>query len=822
MGAYYTVGQIAGILGAGGQIVSPEAGVGRLFTDSRKLYAGDQGLFIAIRGPHHDGHRYLDEAYRSGIRNFLVSDGGGWQPDANYLLAADTVRALQMLAAFHRQQFAYPVIGITGSNGKTVVKEWIYHLLKTQEDIIRNPRSFNSQTGVPLSVWHMDHHHTLAVFEAGISRPGEMDHLAEVIRPDIGVFTHFGPAHAAGFLSEEEKAEEKAKLFSQAGVVIYRADIKPVRDACCKLAGEQVSWSMDPEVRALWQVTAEAASLHTTMISLTAENDQLRFTVPFTDEASIENAVCAVLTCLQLHADREQLLGQLDTLPVVTMRLELVAGNNGCQLINDAYSADAGSLEAALHFLSRQADETPGQEKIVVLSDMEGSGLAEEQLCRQLAVSLQAAGTDRLFAVGPVLSRHAGVFHPIQVHCFPDTGSLLEQVPAAAFHNAIILVKGARRFRLEKVIEAWASKQHNTVLEIDLQHMAHNLHAYRSLLPEQVRVMAMVKAFGYGSGAAEVAHFLAFNRVDYLAVAYGDEGLELRRHGVHLPVMVMNPDPQKVGALIDAELEPEVFSLPQLQAVIQAAADREVRIHIELDTGMNRLGFREEEFADMIRLIRASQRVNPVSIFTHLSAADMPEEDAWSRQQIALFDRWSDSLMQELDRPVLRHVLNSPGIARFPEAAYDMVRLGIGLYGDDPSEELQRKLLPVSSWFTTVAQVRKVEAGESIGYGRQYRAKEPMVLAVLNIGYADGFRRSLGNGVGRVWLHGDYAPVVGRVCMDMCMVDVTHLPDVRPGDKAEVMGTHQTLRQLAEAMKTIPYEVLTGISHRVKRIYQEE
>lgn len=821
----FNAGQIRDILGCGGQIVSPSQPILFLLTDSRRILSGEDSLFIALRGPHYDGHRYIEQAYQHGVRNFLVEQMAANYADANFFVVADSLLALQQLATACRERFKQPVVGITGSNGKTIVKEWMYHLLKPDHDVVRSPKSYNSQVGVPLSVWNLEAHHDLAIIEAGISMPGEMDRLEGIIRPEIGVFTHLGPAHDEGFQGDHlAKAKEKVRLFRRSRVVIFRNDVSDISESFQGIGANLVRWSADSSVAAEWQVKSYASGNHNQIIHLSDARVTYELDIPFSDEASMENAVNAFLACLQLSADAMLLVQQARTLPAVSMRMELLSGMNNCQLINDVYSADPGSMATALHFLDRQSygQGVRVREKCVILSDMDGSGLAPAELYKRLANMLHVSGIHRMVGIGPELMDNQHYFQPIAAAFYADTQDFLQHFQAGDWKDATILVKGARRFRLEQVVEVLEWKLHNTELQVNLSNMAHNLHVYRSLLPQGVRIMAMVKAFGYGSGAAEVASFLAYHKVDYLAVAYADEGLELRRHGVHLPIMVMNPEPAAFRQLIAHQLEPEVYSIDQVQGLLEIAGGDPLRVHIKLDTGMNRLGFREAEIPALLRMLQAHPEVSIQSVFSHLSSADMSDEDAFTREQIERFRRLSGMIQEATGADFMRHILNSPGIAKFPEACFDMVRLGIGLYGDDPTESVHQRLLPVSTLVTSVAMCREIECGESVGYGRSFIAEKPMRIAILNIGYADGLRRSMGNGQGFVWINGHKAPIVGRVCMDMCMVDVTHVVGVHAGSTAEIFGPHIPLREVARAMETIPYEVLTGISQRVRRIYIEE
>ena len=814
--AGYSIRALADLTGAGGHIVSPDKIITTLITDSRKFYDGGSGVFFAINGPYHDGHQYMEEAYAKGVRHFICERATLAYPDVNQLVVPDALLALQQIAKHHRQQFDFPIAGITGSNGKTIVKEWVFHLLKSQRRICRNPKSYNSQLGVPLSVWQLDSNHNLGLFEAGISQPGEMAVLEGIIQPDVGVFTHLGPAHDNGFTSMQEKVAEKALLFRHCSQLVYCIDTPLVAEAFSSLPTQQHTWTRKDDPHAVWKVAVNGKRLE-----IRSDAASYSCHIPFTDTAGQDNAITAFVTALALGGDPEVLCAQMEDLPTVHMRLELLKGSGQSILINDVYSADPDSLEIALHFLERQAADNPAQKRIhVVLSDMETRSDNRDAVYERMAGLVHAAGATHFTGIGPELQSRATLFAQLDSRFFLTTEEWLATMDTRRYEHAIILLKGARAFRMERIASRLEWKLHNTVLEVNLTNMVHNLHVYQSMLQEGVRTIVMVKAFGYGSGAAEVAHTLSFQRVDYLAVAYADEGLELRNNGVHIPIMVMNPDPGLVQAMLQAQLEPVIFSFDQMQKCLDAGYRGAV--HLKIDTGMHRLGFAPEELPELARRLQEFPAIRVISVFSHLSSADMPEQDAATLQQIAVFRAACTELNNLLPEPFLRHLLNSPGIARFPDAQFDMVRLGIGLYGDDPSSSVQSQLLPVFVFRTTIAQVKTIQAGEAVGYGRSYLAVKPMRIAVLNVGYADGFRRSLSNGKGKVAIHGRTVPVVGRICMDMCMADITDLPEVEPGMEAEIFGHHISLREVAAAMETIPYEVLTGISQRVRRVYLEE
>lgn len=837
----FTIAEISKILGNRGQIVSPAAIIRQLLTDSRNVSFGAESLFFAINGRQHDGHNYLEQAYATGVRSFVVEHlPPKLHADANYLVADNTIKALQQITAVHRNQFTIPVIGITGSNGKTIVKEWLYHLLKQDYDIVRSPRSYNSQIGVPLSVWKMDAQHQLGIFEAGISLPGEMPLLEAVIQPTIGIITNIADPHSEGFTSDTHKLQEKLYLFDHCATVIYCADHALIHGALH--ADERcISWSKhnrDAEV----QVYDLEQLSESTAFRIQFRDQALHFRIPFTDAASIENSIHALVTVLviaeqhnTLHQNCiEHLTAQALHLPVISMRLELKRGMHNCLIVNDSYSADLASLEIALRF---QAQHSSGLQRTVIITDFDESGLDTAVVCKQVADMMRAYDVQHVIAIGEGFLQQQILFEHIPFIAYRDTETFLQFRTQQDFENEVILIKGARRFRLERISKMLEAKTHGTVLRIHLHHMVHNLHVYRNHLAPGVKTMAMVKAFSYGSGQAEIARLLAHQRVDYLAVAYADEGVELRAQGIRLPIMVMNPEPETFGALITHQLEPEIYSFRILQTWMEEVKKKSGNgdsvippIHIKLDTGMHRLGFSLDDIKQLIVYVRPPSGLRVASVFTHLSSSDDKQYDAFTRKQIQDFRTASDTIIKALGYPVLRHALNSSGISNYPDTQFDMVRLGIGLYGVDPSTALHAQLKQVSSLETTIAQIKQIGPGDSVGYSRTFIAEKPMRIATINLGYADGFPRALSNGKGKVVVIPNsgkptdkhLCPVVGRVCMDMTMIDITHLPETQEGDVVEIFGAHLPITEHARMRNTIAYEVMTGISQRVKRVYESE
>jgi alanine racemase len=823
-----------------------------LLIDSRKPLPEHGALFLALKGARHDGHRYLPELVERGLQCAVVSEPAPGVPLA--LHVPDTLDALQRIAAWHRAHFALPVVGITGSNGKTVVKEWLFHLLRGHEHIVRSPGSWNSQVGVPLSVWDLRAEHTLGIFEAGISQPGEMDRLRAVIKPTIGLFTNIGPAHGENFPGELEKALEKMRLFADAEVLVYCADQPVIAQA---LERSQLSqrlalrgWSR--EQSAWLHVLREEPVAFGTRITCMQGDVPLVFDIPFTDHASIENALHCATLLLHLGQAPATIAERMPHLPPVAMRLEVLEGVHGSTLINDAYSNDVASLTVALEHLSQVGR---GRPRSVVLTDIAGSGEAPETLYRRVAALLRQAGTDTLLAVGPELQAHAALFSG-QVHTFASAGELLQRFDPASLGGHTVLVKGARSFALERVVQRWQRQVHGTVLEIDMEAIRHNLNHFRGMLgpsnddqravnapikpdgtrsvarglgphgstygvpSSPVKLMAMVKAFGYGSGALELARLFAHEQVHYLGVAYADEGIELRQQGIQLPILVMNPEPVPFEVLDRYRLEAEVYD----ERSLRAAADHArlhpgaPPVHLKLDTGMHRLGFMPSELPQLLQLLGQSPHLRIASTLSHLAASEDPAHDAFTLQQIAAFGAMAQAIDAQLGYRPFRHLANTAAIRRFPQARFDLVRLGIGLHGIGADAAETALLRPTVSLRTPIAQLRQVPVGDSVSYGRRWVAQRPSTIATLPIGYADGLSRRLGNGVGRLWIHGLPAPIVGSVCMDMCMVDVTDIP-CHLGDLAYLFNARHPVSEVARDLGTIPYEVLTGIAHRVKRVH---
>lgn len=803
--------------------------VTQLLIDSRQLIQPEGTLFFALESKRNDGHRYIPELIAKGVRAFVVSklpdnNSEDLLTKASFILVNKPLRALQTLASAHRRQFNIPVVGITGSNGKTVIKEWLYQLLADDYEVVRSPKSYNSQIGVPLSVWQLNHRHQLAIFEAGISEPGEMDQLQEIIQPTIGIFTNIGSAHSENFINDEQKAGEKLKLFTKVKTLIYCADHAEVQAAIIRSRLQQniqtFTWSRLHAANL--QITGIQRSARQTRMTAQYNAQILEAVIPFTDEASIENSIHCWSLMLLLGYDQEVIARRLLHLNSVAMRLELKEGINQCTIINDSYNNDIQSLAIALDFLNQQSKD---RKKTLIISDILQSGMSEPELYSAVARLIHAKNIDHLIGIGPAISRQSHQFN-LQKHFYVSTSEFLTSYPLTSFQNTTILLKGARTFGFEKISVMLQQKLHETVLEINLNNLIYNLNYYRSLLQPGTKTMIMVKAFGYGSGGHEIASALQFHHADYLAVAYADEGIELRKAGINLPIMVMSPEELSFDALLLYDLEPEIYSFRVLTLLEEAMArleepQKQVRIHLKFDTGMHRLGFGPEDVSMLGQYLARHPGIIVGSIFSHLAASDNSLHDAFTRQQIEQFDAIHQQLSAYLPYRYDRHILNSAGISRFPQAHYEMVRLGIGIYGVPVNKSNAEPLKNVVSLRSLISQIRSVKAGESIGYNRSSYAMTDSRIGVVPVGYADGLPRALSNGKGRLYVNGKPAPIIGDVCMDMCMIDLTG-HEAKEGDEVIVFDSNASVSALADDAGTIPYEILTRISRRVKRIYYQE
>ncbi len=799
-----------------------------LLTDSRTLSEADGTLFFAIPTKRNSGCRYIDGLYQRGVRNFIVpADYAADYRDANLWRVNDVLLALQRIAASHRSQFSIPVVGVTGSNGKTIVKDWLVQLLSTEHRIVSSPKSYNSQIGVPLSVWQMSHEFDMAIFEAGISEAGEMARLQHIIEPSIGIFTNVGQAHDENFLTRKQKVAEKLQLFTHCDVLIYSLDHKEIHSVLSEIESfhslNRFTWgtSADSDVHLLSTDVAD----HFSTLNISYKESIFAVTIPFVDRASQENVMHCVTLMLYLGYAPEIIAARCASLTSVEMRLEMNEAVNNCLLINDSYSLDINSLSIALDYLQYEQQHF---RKTLIISDFMQTGIPDNELYSQVAQLVAQRGISRLIAIGPALCHNRNCFSDIETLFFDSTDNFLQDYDFNTFQNETILLKGARIFGFEKIAKLLQRKSHETIMEVNLGAMIHNLNFYRSRIRPETKLMAMVKAASYGAGKVEVANTLQFNHVDYFTVAYTDEGVDLRRNGIHVPIMVMNPEEASFDDIIKYRLEPDIYSfrILDLFATRVRLFGGRMAIHVEFDTGMHRLGFSEADIPLLAeRLNQCADCLEVKSIFSHLACADDPSMDDFTHMQIDKFRAWSDRLDNLIERPagvkILHHILNSSGIARFPEAQMDMVRLGIGLYGVAPEPEVQAQLQQVSRLVTRISQLKDIAQGESVGYNRRWIAQRPSRIAIIPIGYADGFNRHLGYEQGHVIISGHEVPIIGSICMDMCFVDVTGV-ECHEGDPVILFGQGDLLQRNAAAAGTIPYEMLTSVSPRVKRVYFQE
>ncbi|HTN44973.1 MAG TPA: bifunctional UDP-N-acetylmuramoyl-tripeptide:D-alanyl-D-alanine ligase/alanine racemase [Flavipsychrobacter sp.] len=812
-----------------------ETFIDELIIDTRKIADAENGMFVALATPRRNGHKYIEAAYEKGIRNFMVSEAipvSGFE-NAGFILVKDTQQAIQQMAAAHRKQFSIPVIGITGSNGKTVIKEWLYQLLAADKTVVRSPRSYNSQIGVPLSVWQMNASHELGIFEAGISQTGEMEKLELIIRPTIGIFTNIGEAHSEGFLNQRQKVNEKLVLFRHVKQLIYCSDHMDVNEAVLQYRNQLQGDDKDGMQLFTWsqkhdadlKITSIKSTRNQSVIEGLYQKEACSITIPFSDPASIENAIHCWCTLLLLHVEQPVIEERMKELHAVAMRLELRQGINDCTIINDIYNSDLTSLHIALDFLEQQKQH---DHHTVILSDMLQMGKSDADLYQDVADFIERKNVQRFIGVGPALSKYQHLFannKKLKTVFFKSTEDLLQKIHLINFRNEAILLKAARAFEFEKIDLLLEQKVHQTVLSINLSSLVHNLNVFRNAVGNHVKIMAMVKAFSYGSGSFEIAHVLQYAGVDYLTVAYTDEGVSLRKAGIKMPIMVMSPDASSFDRMIAWKLEPEIFNMHSLNVFLKMAETLQVTgypVHIKLDTGMHRLGFLENELDELVQTITKAPQVKVATVFSHLVASEDASFDGFTEEQAANFVRMSSQLATSLGYMPIRHLCNSAAIARHQNLHFDMVRLGLGLYGIDGSGVLQNKLRQISSLKTTIAQIKEVKAGETVGYGRKGLAHENTRIATICIGYADGYPRALGNGKAHVLIHGKKAKIVGVVCMDMCMVDISDIPEAQEGDEVTIFSSELPLTQLAQWSDTISYEIMTGISQRVKRVYVNE
>ncbi|MDN3588854.1 bifunctional UDP-N-acetylmuramoyl-tripeptide:D-alanyl-D-alanine ligase/alanine racemase [Pedobacter aquatilis] len=811
----YTISTIAQILNANAKLLDEQTVIQYLILDSRSVSVPENSLFFALKS-HRNGHEFIKDAYSKGIRNFVISEEKyvTQYSDCNFIIVADVLKSLQKLVTTHRNHFDLKTIGITGSNGKTIVKEWLYQLLAANYNIVRSPKSYNSQIGVPLSVWQINTDNTLGIFEAGISAENEMEIIEEIIKPQIGILTNIGEAHAEGFSSKREKLTEKLKLFKNSELFIYSPDY--VSEVHFKdLPGKKhFTWSSNQG--ADLRIIAVEAMENNCYLKAIYQDHEIECMLPFSDKASIENGIICWATLLALGYSAEQADSRLEKLSHVSMRLELKNGINQCSIIDDSYSADISSLAIALDFLNQQ-NQHP--KKTVILSELFETGKDDSELYAEIAELLLQKKVNRLIAIGQNIKKNGKLFK-LETQFFENTNAFIEAFPGLQFNHETILVKGARRFEFGRISKLLTQKIHDTVLEVDLNALVGNLQFYRSKITSGVKIMAMVKAFSYGSGSFEIANLLQFHKVDYLAVAYADEGIALRKAGITLPIMVMSPEVSAFEAIIKHNLEPEIYSLEILNSFLNVLSDYDFNypVHIKIDSGMHRLGFDSSEIEELSKILEDSQRIKVQSIFSHLVASGEAEHDDFTQQQIDKFNVIANNLIEIIGYKPLLHMVNTSGISRWPNAQMDMVRLGIGLYGFDAALLDNRGLQTTMVLKTTITQIKTLNAGETVGYSRKGILPVGGKIATVKIGYADGYNRAFGNGVGKMLVNGKLVPTIGSICMDMTMLDITGL-DVKAGDEAIVFNQQHSIMELAKQIGTIPYEILTNISQRVKRVY---
>ena len=838
----YTVDKIASIVE--GRIFGHHNNslvIKELLFDSRLIILPENTLFFALKSQRNDGNKYIKELYSKGVRAFVVEtlpDFAEVINDAVFILVKNTLQALQKVAASHRNNFNIPIVGITGSNGKTIIKEWLYQIFSPETSAIRSPKSYNSQIGVPLSVWQLNETHQIGFFEAGISRPNEMQNLEEIIKPTIGIFANIGEAHGKNFENINNKVEEKLKLFRNVDTLIYCLDHKEIREAVSKLNINTFTWSRNDENADVFISSIEKKEDHTNIAAFfksqklrnsetqklsNSATQQLKINIPFTDDASIENAIHCWLTALKFNIAEDIIEKKMTQLSPIAMRMELKSGINNCEVINDSYNSDINALTIALDFMNQQHH---GKKRVVILSDILQSELTENDLYEKIAQLLKNKGVDLIIGIGEAMMRQNSKFD-IEKIFYRDVKEFLANHPIESFHNQLILIKVARYFGFEKISKALQEKAHETIMEINLNNLVKNMTYYRSKLTSDTQLMVMVKAFAYGSGNFEVSNVLEFHRADYLTVAYADEGIELRRKGITLPIVVMTPEINTFESIIKNNLEPDIYSFRSLSLLEEAIDNLDtplrapIGIHIKLDTGMHRLGFLPNDIDELLERIKSNDNIIVKSVFSHLAGSDSQEFNDFTMKQIDNFEAMSSKIVEALPYKILRHILNSAGISRFSDYQYDMVRLGIGIYGIAPCEEDKGKLKTVVSLKTTIVQIKEYEIGETIGYSRKGKIERKSRIGVVPICYADGLKRELGNGNACFYVNGQAAPIIGNICMDMCMIDLTGI-DCKEDDTAILFNEDYPVERIAEACDTIPYEILTSISQRVKRIYYQE
>ncbi len=787
--------------------------------DTRKIIFPESSLFFAIKTKRNNGLYYVNDAYNKGVKAFIIENKKfpfSKFPNAQFIVVDNSIKALQQLAVFHRKSFDIPVIGITGSNGKTILKEWLYFLMKDSFNIARSPGSYNSQIGVPLSIFKINKNHDFVIIEAGISQKGEMSLLQKIINPNIGIFTNIGDAHSSGFHNLEEKLNEKLKLFQNSEKIICCADDKKVMMSLIKKYPDKeiISWSINRNNYSSFKISDIHKNKKNAVIHYFWMSKEGRFTIPYKDKVSIRLAVTSFLSALVLGADINNISKKMKMLSYPKMRMEIKRGINDCTLINDSYNSDIESIKNALNYIQNRENN---KIKTLILSDILQSGYNDKRLYEIVKKSIEESGINKLILVGKNIRGLKNIIDKkIQSFYFKNTDELLAEIEDIEFKNELILLKGSRKFEFEKLFEKLSQNYHNTVLETDLKALTHNINVYKSYLKPKTKIMAVIKASGYGAGAVKLANHLQNSGVDYFSVAFIDEGIELRNSGITLPVMVFNPDMVFLNEIDKYHLEPVIYSFSQLDMI---PLKKSLSIHIKFDTGMKRLGFEDNDISKLIKKLEKFENLNIVSFFSHLAAANDNNSDEFTKNQILKFTKICSTMDDFLGYSPVRHILNSSGIVRFPQYQFDMVRLGAGLHGIDPGNSIQEKLISVHSLKTFISQIKYVKTGESIGYGRKCIKNHERIIAIIPVGYADGLLRQAGNGNYKVWIDGNFVPVIADVNMDMSFLDITGLPWIKKNDRVEIFGEHAKITALAKAGNTIFYEILSRISPRVKRIY---
>lgn len=801
--------------------------------DSRQINDPAQTAFFAIKGIHHDGHQFIEQLYKRGVREFVVEEDSWntnlikkaekWQGVSIHVVE-NSIQALQQIAKNHRDRFHIPIVGITGSNGKTTIKEWLGQILAVNYSVIKNPKSFNSQIGVPLSVWNIKPEHNIGIFEAGISKPGEMAHLEEILHPEWGILSNIGEAHGQNFKSEKEKLQEKLLLFTNSKKLIFR-DKNGLKNQVKDFFKDKnpeielISWNTEDLQNGIYvHRKIEKNLCHLRFKKATQTEVFLELSIPFVDEASIENCCHCAILAHYLGLNQQQIQQQFRLIKSISMRLELKEGLRNNQLIDDSYNNDLDGFKLALPLLQN----THKKKKVIIFSDLLESGLKDEILYATIAQQLSNTTIDQIIGVGEKLYKFQNLFKSIKV--FQTTQELISNGILNQLHDSAILIKGARKYGFEKLSNLLEKKTHCTQLEINLNALQHNLRYYKESIGQETKLMGMVKAFAYGTGSIEIAGILQNQGIDYLTVAYTDEGVELRKNGIYTPIMVMNPQVNDFDVLTEYGLEPEIYNFGLLRAIDEysTSTGKNIKVHIKIDTGMKRLGFDEDQFEDLCYELQQMPQIWVVSILSHLVGSESEKHRDFTEKQINLFQKAGNLIAQAIGYQPLMHIANSAAIQNYPNARFDMVRLGISLYGISYKEEEKKILEPVLKLKTYISQIKNIKEEETIGYGRRGKLEGAGRIATLALGYADGYSRKLGMGIGHFEINGILCPTVGSICMDMCMVDITHLPKVKEGDEAIAFGGKVQIYDLAKLAETIPYELMTGISDRVKRVYVRE